>query len=180
MSLLSLLREKRRHVAEEWIKSIFATYPLDTVGFLRKGKDPFENPVGDKTRQAVDALLEALLVNDGLEFESVNQPLDDLMRIRSLQDFAPSGAVGVVFFLKSIIRKVVQSEISDAKSAQELLQFESKIDSLALISFDIYCKCKEQVYEIRIKEVSNRHSRLLERAKMLYEPSAEASDTNQP
>jgi len=48
-----------------------------------------------------------------------------------------------------------------------LLALESKIDSLALLSLDIYAKCREKLYEMRIKEVKNVQKRLLERAEMI-------------
>lgn len=50
----------------------------------------------------------------------------------------------------------------------ELLKLESRIDSLALTSFDIYMKCREKLFEMRAMEIRNRTSRILERACMKY------------
>lgn len=166
MSLLELLREKRANIKEDWLESIFRTYPLDTTGFLRKKKSQFENPVGYRTELAVDKIVDAVL-EDGLDSEAVTPPLDDIVRIRSVQDFTPSQALGVVFFLKTAIREIAEKELGKLPAAAELLPIESKVDTLALICIDIYSQCQAQVYELRIKELKNSHSRLLERARMI-------------
>jgi hypothetical protein len=35
------------------------------------------------------------------------------------------------------------------------------------MSLDIYTKCREKLYELRVKEVKNRVGRLIERANMM-------------
>ena len=55
-------------------------------------------------------------------------------------------------------------EILEEHIYEEILEFESRIDRLALISFDVYMNRKEKLYELRVKEVKNRVSGLLRMA----------------
>jgi hypothetical protein len=183
MTLLDLLREKKSGIAEKWLEAIFRTYPLDTVGFLRKLTDPFSNPVAHRTAEAVPRILDALLA-DGLDSEAVTPALDAIVRVRAVQDFTPARAIGVLYLLKTLLREAVweksgKTSRTDAESlslAKELLQFESKIDSLALISFEIYTQCRDQIHESRIAEVKHRYSSILRWAKSKQLTAEEPDD----
>ncbi|MGE4298427.1 MAG: RsbRD N-terminal domain-containing protein [Desulfovibrionaceae bacterium] len=178
MTLLDQLRDQREQLADAWLQSVFKTYPIDTVGFLRSKKDQFANPVGNRTTKAIRVLTDELL-KDGLDTEAVQEPLDELIRIRTIQDFTPAAACGVIYFLKTIVRDLMAKTPLTPELMTELLQFESKLDTLALISFNIYIKCKTLVYEMRIKEVKLAQHRLLQRAGMICGTAAEDEpDTN--
>jgi hypothetical protein len=58
-----------------------------------------------------------------------------------------------------------------------LLLFESKIDDLALLSFDIYMKCREKIYELKSNEVRNMTFRLLQRANLICEIQDQEQDS---
>lgn len=177
MTLSELLREHQETIVEKWIAQVYNTYPIDTVGFLRKGKDEFQNPVAHRTSKAIESLVEALLA-DGLDSDAALGPLDDLIRIRAVQDFSPAQAIGAVYFVKSIIRGLAQPHLEAGSLAVELLHFESKIDSLALMAVNIYTQCKSQVHEIRIKEIKNSQAQLLKRAGMICDTPAEEPYSN--
>ena len=55
----------------------------------------------------------------------------------------------------------------------ELLRFEAGIDKLVQSSFDVYMKCREQVYELKANEVKNMTFRLLQRANLIKEVQEE-------
>jgi hypothetical protein len=44
-----------------------------------------------------------------------------------------------------------------------------RIDAAALLAFDVYSQCRQQIYDIRVKEVRNEYGRLLERANLIKE-----------
>jgi hypothetical protein len=179
MALSDILAENRKHLIDRWSEAVLQTYPLDTVGFLRKQDDPFANPVGDRTRKAVTALVD-ILMGETMDTDDLEAALDDMMRMRSVQDFTPGAAVGVIFHVKTLVRELVRKRLKrEPALAAELLQFESKVDSVALISFNIHSRCREEVYELRVREIKNQHARLLKRAKMLYEDPAEEPKTKQ-
>ncbi len=179
MSILELLREKRDEIVEQWTEAIFRTYPLDTVGFMRRQKDQFANPVRHRTIEAVPRIVDAVL-EDGLDSEKVYEPLDDLMRVRAVQEFTPTKAVGIVYLLKSLLREKLDAHLDDPRLVRELLQFESKIDSLALISFDIFAQCQKKIFSMRVDEIKNRQASLLRRAGLILEISAEEPDPTNP
>ncbi len=155
MSLKDLLKKKETAIVGQWFDSVVNTYQLDTSRFLKSQKDAFANPVGNSLSQGLKAVFDE--INDRMDYETVNSFLDPIIRIRALQDFSASKAVSFVFFLKKIVREQTAKEIQQDKTLQaDMLLFESKIDDLALIAFDIYMGCREKVYEIKANEVRNR------------------------
>jgi hypothetical protein len=90
--------------------------------------------------------------------------LDEIIRIRALQDFAPSQALAFIFLLKNVIRQELADEIQQENLAAEILELESRIDGLALLGFDVYSKRREKIYEIRANEMKGRVSLLLRKA----------------
>jgi hypothetical protein len=68
--------------------------------------------------------------------------------------------------LKKAIREVLESAIQEKPVLEEWLEFQSRIDQLALLAFDIYMECREKICEIRVNEArADREMafRLLER-----------------
>ena len=143
------------------------TYPADTKRFLKKQKDQFSNPVGYTISKEIENLYKELL--QGVDPDRVSPILDGIIRIRAVQDFSPSQAIVFIFLLKRVIREELDTEIREKHLSDELLRFESKIDELALLAFDIYMKCREKIYEIRVNETINQVSRLLKRVDMISE-----------
>ncbi len=126
------------------------SYPGDSL-FLKQEKDRFANPVGYTISQEIETLYEGLL--QGVASDKLITSLDNIIRIRAVQDFSPSQAVSFVFRLKQAIRDELDKEIHEGQISKELLKFESKIDELALLAFDIYMKCRENIYEIRVNKL---------------------------
>ena len=167
MKLENLLSEKSSAIVDRWLKSTLETYPADTQRFLKKQKDPFANPVRHTISKELENIYRELL--QGLDRERVSPFLDGIIRIRAVQDFSPSQAIFFIFLLKKVIRGVLQKEIRENQLSGELLAFESKIDELALIAFDVYMKRREKIYELKAKEAKSHVSRLLERAGLIAE-----------
>lgn len=163
MSLREILFAKRSNIIGQWFDEILSSYPPDTIKFLRSQRDPFANPVGYNIRQGIEGLFDELLKDSPVELSSF---LDNIIRIRAVQDLTPSQAVSFIFSLKDILREELSAELSDGLS-QEYMDFEKRIDDLALLSFDLFMQCREKIYELKAKEVKNMTFRLLERAKII-------------
>ena len=87
-------------------------------------------------------------------------------------DNTTTQAITFVFLLKKAIREVLADDIGKSLGYRSLLEFEARIDELALLALDIYMKCREKVHEIRLKEVKaegERVFRLLEISNLTYE-----------
>lgn len=165
--LEKLLIESRTAILQEWFTLVVETYPSETGRFLKSQKDPFANPVGRAVRNGVEDLFDELL--RGLNREHAGACLDPMIRIRAIQNFTPSEAIGFIFFLKTVIRKIIGKKILERNLSQEFYAFESKVDDLGLIAFDIYMKCREKIYEIKANEVRNRHYSAFRRAGLISE-----------
>lgn len=167
MSFRDILRQRKSAIVERWFRLILETYPPDASQFLQKQSDQFANPVGHTISRAIEELYDGLV--ECRKPGEISAILDQIVRIRAVQDFSPAEAVGFVFSLKEAIKEEMKEEIEDGAVAKDLMELESRIDEMALLSFDVYVKCREKIYEIRVNEVKNRTFRLLERAGLVSE-----------
>jgi len=154
MGLESLLVRNKRTILDEWFRLLVETYPADSAQFLKRESDPFANPVGGSARTGLEAVFDELL--GGMDRQTLTDFLDPLIRIRAIQNFSPSQAVGFIFSLKKSVRKILYKDISSHGLSDELSVLETKIDELALLGFDIYMECREKIYQLKEKEVKNR------------------------
>jgi hypothetical protein len=161
MKLTDLLAQKKSSMVEKWLRLIYASYPAETAIFLKKEKDRFDNPVGIAIAEGIKHLYEALLQE--MDTEQVLAALDEIIRIRAIQDFAPSQALAFIFLLKNVIREELAKELKSGNLAGELLEWESRIDGLGLLGFDVYTKRREKLHEIRVNEIKRRVSGLMRR-----------------
>lgn len=168
MSLEKLLLEKRSAIIGKWRDMIIGSYPSDSQRFLKKEKNRFSNPVG----QTISADLERLYdrLTRGEDYDKIASCLDNIIRIRAVQDFKPSQAIGFVLQLKKLIRAELPLNHQDEAELQnELEELEDRIENTALLAFDIYSQCRQKIYEIRIHETKNQVGRLLEKANLTVE-----------
>jgi hypothetical protein len=178
MKLEELLSQRATRILKRWGALVFDTYPSDAQRFLTKQKDTFANPVGSTlTREMENFFREFLGAADP---EKLAHALDGMIRIRAIQEFSPSGAVGFIFLLKKIIREEAEQEVREHRiPAKELLALESRLDDAALAGFDVYMRCKEKVYEIRAREAQNHVSGLLRRAGLIADiPAWDSEEKN--
>ncbi len=162
MSLTTLLTQKKSAILGRWLTTIYESYPPETAIFLKREKNHFDNPVGFRISEGLEGLYDALSQEMGKE--KVLGFLDKIIRIRALQDFAPSQALAFVFLLKNVIRQELAEEIRKENLGEEVLELESRIDGMALLGFDIYTKCQEKLHQIRGDEIKRRVSGLMRKA----------------
>lgn len=166
-SLNELLSEKKQAILEKWFDSVLQTYPHDTAKFLKRQKDQFANPVGSTIYKGMGSLLD-LIVNSA-DADNITKSLDEIIRIRAIQDFTPSHALAFVIEIKRIVREEIKGETCTSQLIDELPAFDHRVDSLLLLSFDIYMKCREKIYELKANELRNMTSKLVERANRIFE-----------
>src|SRR5512139_1559874 len=133
MALEALLLQKKTPILRKWFDLILEAYPSDVATLMRKNSDPFANPVGSTISREIEVLLKELC--GGSDVQQCSAPLDAILKIRSVQDFSPSQAVGFVFLLKEAIESTLKEEIHKDPVASEWPGFRSKIDALALCAF---------------------------------------------
>ena len=168
MELNNLLKQNKDAIVKKWLASVIDTYPADTSKFMKRQKDPFANPVGNTLSVNLEPLFVELL--NEMDYKAITSYLDPILRVRAVQPIlSTSQSIGFIFLLKKVIRESLKKELSDKNILKELLYFESKIDELTLIAFDIYLKCREKVFGIKANEERNRTFRAFERAGLLTE-----------
>ena len=162
-ALENSLSEKRNAILGKWLDLIADTHPAGASFF--KDKDRFTNPVGYTFSSAIGVLYDELR-QGVINSEKVTQSLDDIIRIRAVQDFSPGEAVRFVLLLKQAIRDELKKQIREKPVREELSRFDLMIDELALRAFDVYSDCREKIYQIRLNEMRSAKDdafRLLER-----------------
>ena len=160
------IAEHRDEILERWIEVVIKGYPEETANFLRSKSDRFANPVGAGLREGLAALLDGVLRGD--EPDELVPALDLVIRVRAVQEFAPSAAVRFILDLKNLLREVTGVEAADSLDA-----LNHRIDRLGLCAFDVYMRCREQMWMIRVKEIRNQSLGIMERMQEWREKRAE-------
>ncbi len=160
MNALVILRDLKKETVDGWVEAVFATYPLETTGFLRTKNNPFTNPVAHMTREAADILFDAII---GEDIETDKR----FGKLRAVQKGEPSKSLGVLYVMKPILRKTALPAMRKANLLSEYLECESRLDTVALLAFDIYMRARETLAESRIREIKNQYAQLARWAQKL-------------
>jgi RsbT co-antagonist protein rsbRD N-terminal domain len=168
MDLVKQLAQKKSAVVKAWFEKVVNTYPIDTAQFLKNQSDPFANPVGQNSLKSLAAAFD--LVLGGFDRNTAGPLIDPIIRIRAIQDFAPSQAVGFMFDLKKVLRESVPVDDKDIQSQKALQLLDSRIDELGLLAFDIFMQCREKIYDLKANEMRSRTYRAFARAGLIKEP----------
>jgi hypothetical protein len=132
----------RELILERWIARTIESYPRAALPLLSGEDDPFRNPVGHTLRQSLTRLLDEL--QGDMDPDGIAPALDAIIRIRAVQDLTPGQALEFLFLLKPILRKLAPE--------RDQAQLAERIDRLALMAFDNYMQCREQIAEVRWNE----------------------------
>lgn len=163
MELTTVLEERREAVLGKWFDLIIATYPPESSRILSQTKDQFTNPIGYSITKGIEGIFAQIVSTT--DTNALRSALDEIIRVRAVQDFTPSEAIAFVFDLKSVMRDVLEDRAGmDAReSASGLMEMDSRIDRIAMLAFDVYVERREIFHEIRVSEIKKSSIRLLER-----------------
>ncbi len=153
--MFDLLLQHRAEIVSRWFEAIADRYGPETAVFLKKQQDQFANPIGHALRHGTAAVFDAL-VNDA-EF---GEPLERIVKIRAVQETKASEAVGFIFLLKDAVRLELGNAIRERQLWDDLAEFDSRIDRLALAAFDLFMASREKIYEIRAHAIERRYAKL--------------------
>jgi len=174
--MLQVPQEKQVAILDRWRELILSSYPADAAAFFGRQKDRFANPVGEAVRRHSAVLLEGILADTPPHDPAIAEALDGLVRIRAVQDFTPAQAVAFVFQLKQALREVLAPPPMEGDFPVEL---DARVDGLALAAFDHYTRCREQIFDVKIREIRNRTAKLFARAGLSFEESVMNFDNDQ-
>lgn len=151
MQIEELFIREQAAIKRLWIDHIVEAYPLDSRDFFKNRNDRFQNPVGAAVAEMVDSLFTALTGNAA--HDDLALILDDFIKIRAVQDFAPSVSIGFILYLKHAVREILSKDIVVNDLSAELWEFDGKVDRLQLIAFDVYSRSRDKLFEIRANEL---------------------------
>ncbi|MGD9250225.1 MAG: RsbRD N-terminal domain-containing protein [Desulfobacterales bacterium] len=175
MRLEKRIAKHKKQILAKWFEVFTGTYPSDTARFLKANPDAFTNPVGGTARRSMEALLDAVVANASPE--QLTPLLDPLIRIRAVQTmFTPSQATAFILDLKPIIRTRLYTASDDPQDQRERQEFETRIDRLLLIAFDIFLSCREKIYHLKATEEQSKIYRAFARAGLVREDSQDQPD----
>jgi hypothetical protein len=157
--LLQLLEQKRETILKRWIDQTIQTYEPEMVRFLKKEKNQFANPVRSTVITCLEKIYSGILKGIGVD---ECWGLEEIIKLRAVQDFSPSSALSFLFAIKKIVREELENSDQYNELIKELCVFEERIDTLIGMAFDIYTECREKIYEIRLKEINSRSQRAFE------------------
>ena len=149
-----LLRAKKGAIVQRWVEAVLSSYPEDAAALFERQRDPFANPVGHSVREGTEGLFDSIL--DGMDAGDLRRHLDQIVRVRAVQQLPPSEALAFVFSLKPILRISLPEAAADTRLAAELAELDLRIDRVGLLAFDIYAECREEVSQLRINEVKRQ------------------------
>lgn len=154
--LNGFLRERKKSIVARWYRLILSTYPPEASSFINSAP-PAVNPARLILAAAAEGLYDEL--TGDMNVKGVVSSMEDLLRLRAVQDFTASGAVAFVFLLKQAILGEIEDMDFPPLPARDLDDIASKIDSMALIAFDEYVNCRERMRDLREKESRRRNYR---------------------
>jgi len=162
MSLREILIERRAALCARWLDAVLGEYGEVTAARWRKEKDRFANPIGHALSDGLPELLDAVVSGRGPGDRALTA-LEDIIRIRSVQDLAPSRAVGFVYLLRGAIRAELAGALASGAGAAELAELDARIEQLALVGFDTYFALREHTYQLRQEELRRSVASILRR-----------------
>lgn len=165
MGLIESISARSEELAQKWADLILGTYPEQTQVVWRKNREQFSNPVGHAILQSTSELIPQLVAwNDA---EAVAASLEQIVKIRAVQDFTPGQALSFVFLFKKLLRSEFSEELSRNGQLSDLLRFETRVDNLAIMAFDLYVAARDQIARMRVEEVKRAHVNIVRRANLM-------------
>lgn len=157
------LKEKKQKILAIWQDKIFETYPVkpsvpEIIGYIE-----------ECTEKIFDKFVE---VYNGGSFEGIEEAVDDLMRYLAVDaKLTPGQSIEKILFLKELVLKEFSPDF------KEFVKINNIVDKLACMAFDIYTKCREHIYELRLEQ-KEEEKKMLERVIHFAEVSKTAKHLN--
>ncbi len=151
MKLIEALEDNKSKILSLWIDRTLDSYASSS--FFKTSKNQFANPVGANINSALTKLFNLIVA--GVDKGEYRKPLDQLVRIRAVQEFTPGEAVAPVLELKWVVKQVFSSNKEAKELLGELDMFDCEVDKAALEAFNIYMECRERLYQTRIHELKS-------------------------
>lgn len=156
LSIYKVLRENEQHILAKWRSDVFSQVPHELLpGNTAQGQftDPISYNIEKNTATILKWLIKAADDND------LAEALEEICRLRAVQNSKPSEALGFIGALKHVIHQLLASGKIIRPNADDLRDVDARIDEIAGQAFDFYCACRAQIYELRVNEIKRMYGR---------------------
>ena len=157
--LQNLLIQNKDSIVQEWVDQTINTYGPEMVRFLKKEKNQFSNPVRNTIITSLKKIFDSIFTGDSIDDYN---GLEEIIKIRAVQDFSPSDALSFIFDLKKIIRTELSKIEQKSETIDEFYKIDQRFDALYRQAFDIYNKCRRKIQDIKMAEIKSRSERAFE------------------
>lgn len=161
MHLQEFLAEEKGEILPRWINAVLETYPTDAARIFKREQDRFANPIGYNTEHALTRLYDLLFASTLPDFAQVGPVMEEFVKIRAVQDFAPSAAVGLIAALKMVVRTACAAKDAPAVTVAEWQELDERLDRVTGMIFDLYMACRERLYQTRVQEIKSRNHQVI-------------------
>lgn len=151
MDLAEAFRNYREKIVNKWVDYTLSTYTSSE--FFMREKNKFSNPIGASVRDALDRLF--VLLSQGADPDEFRGPVEQIIRLRAVQEFTPAQAVAPLNAVKHITREELAGDKERSVFIKDLYDFEFAVDLAVLAAFDIYVESRERLYKVRIAEIKS-------------------------
>ncbi|MBS3808674.1 MAG: RsbRD N-terminal domain-containing protein [Desulfobacterales bacterium] len=152
----------------KWLDALMNTYPNESARFFKDTADPFANPVGAVMRKGITELFEVVTA-ESYDPQAAYTALEPVIRVRAIQEFSPSAALGFITEIKDIIDRDTAEAGAGQASRQDLGLIAANADRALLTAFDIYVDCKKHVYNLRARQARDSVRQLLIKKELISE-----------
>ena len=167
MRINDVIDKKRTSILKSWFNAIVESYPEGAGKYLNNTKNKFSNPIGYTIEHALPPILDAVIRCD--VNKAAEKSLDDIIRIRAVQEIEPADALNFINFLRAIIISEISSYINTNSGLNEFLLLEKTFESMTNYAFNSYVKFREKIYEIKANERLKTFEKMIERLNEKYE-----------
>lgn len=153
LKIYKAIKDKQQSILSRWVPIALGSFNQNEQLTVHRG-ERFSDPLGYTIASSAEAILQ-WLVNDDPDTD-LSKPLEAICRIKAVQDYQPSESLRFIFDLKTIIR---ESLGEGSQYTEELWKVDKRIDEIALLAFDLFGACRNQIYQLQAEEIKRMYGR---------------------
>ena len=99
--------------------------------------------MGNTLKEGLATLLDE--ITGEMDTAKIGPALESIVRLRAVQDFTTGPGDGLRF-------RATENPVTKTWKGGSPHTWQKRIDETALLAFDLYMRCREEIYEIRARE----------------------------
>lgn len=155
--IYKVIQDKQQSILSRWIPAALGNVNQNEQFKVHREQDRFSDPLGYAIASNTQAILQWLCSDD--PDMNLSKPLEDICRIKAVQDSRPSESLRFIFNLKTVIRESLAEECDVSQYAEDLYRIDQRIDEMALLAFDLFSACRNQIYKLQAEEIKRMYGR---------------------